>query len=137
MLSTPGNGKPRKPAAGSADEIKATKVTREAAGVGDKVYAWTKGEQILGKPVYWVDTHPINHDSGFLDKRLCDGPTFTAGTACGFSCHYCYVESQVRLQKPTKDALRLSGRPFNQIVIRRQDVLKHFAADLTRPRKKD
>ena len=135
VLATRGNGKPRKPAAGSAEDIKATEVPREAAGAGEKVLARATGEKILGKPVYSVKTHPVNDDSGFLDKRLCDGPTFTAGTACGYSCQYCYVESQVWLQKPTKDALKLSGRPFNEIVIRRAEVLPHLAEDLTQAKR--
>ena len=129
-LSTRGNAKARKRSAGQGKNIKATKISQEAAGVTDTLLARATGEKILGKPVYLVDTHPVNHDSGFLEKRLCDGPTFTAGTACGYSCQYCYVESQVRLQKPTKDALKLSGRPFNEIVIRRAGVLPRLAEDL-------
>ena len=134
-LSTRGNAKARKRSAGQGKNIKATKISQEAAGVTDTLLARATGEKILGKPVYLVDTHPVNHDSGFLEKRLCDGPTFTAGTACGYSCQYCYVESQVRLQKPTKDALKLSGRPFNEIVIRRDDVLPHLAEDLTQTKR--
>src|ERR1035441_10241790 len=88
--------------------------------------------RIMGKPVFWVNTHPLNKKSGFVHKRLCDGPTFTAGTACAYSCQYCYVESQIFKQKPVKAVLAESGLPFNELVIRRQEVLRHLAQDLTR-----
>jgi len=86
----------------------------------------------MGKPVFWLDTHPLNEGSGFVHKRLCDGMTFTAGTACAYSCQYCYVESMVLKQKPVKAVLNESGLPFNKLVIRRKNLLRHMANDLTR-----
>lgn len=91
---------------------------------------------ILRKPVYWVDTHPINEDSGFIHKRLCDGPTFTPGTACAYSCKYCYVESMVLKQHAVASILKEAGHPFNRLVIRRREVLRNLAQDLTRKRRK-
>ncbi len=45
-----------------------------------------------GKPVINVVAKTvINMNSGFKDKLLCDGPTFSAGTACAYSCAFCYV----------------------------------------------
>src|SRR5208282_508678 len=54
---------------------------------------------ILGKPVFSVNTSPLNMKSGFRHKLLCDGATFTGGTACGYSCPYCFVESMVFKQE--------------------------------------
>ena len=87
--------------------------------------------RILGKPVYWVDTPPINENSGFIHKRLCDGLTFTAGTACAYSCEYCYVLSQVLKQEGVRNTMERSGLPFNKLVIRRQNILPHLAQQLT------
>jgi hypothetical protein len=45
-----------------------------------------------GKPVYSVPAKAvINLDSGFKHKLLCDGPTFSTGSACAYSCAFCYV----------------------------------------------
>lgn len=50
-----------------------------------------------GKPVYTVPAKSVlNMKSGFRHKLLCDGPTFTAGSACTFSCTFCYVEDLMR-----------------------------------------
>ena len=51
-----------------------------------------------GKPVFSVPGSIINFDSGFSKKLLCDGPTFSAGTACAYSCSFCYVPSAMRKQ---------------------------------------
>lgn len=43
-----------------------------------------------GKPVYTVPAKSVlNMESGFRHKLLCDGPTFTAGSACTYSCSFC------------------------------------------------
>jgi DNA repair photolyase len=88
--------------------------------------------QILGKPVFFVDTRPLNECSGFRHKRLCDGFTFTAGTACAYSCKYCYVETHVLKQKKVREILEQSGLPFNEISIRRTEPLRNLARQLTR-----
>lgn len=47
-----------------------------------------------GKPVHWRNARTVlNMDSGFRHKLLCDGPTFSAGDACAYSCSFCYVEA--------------------------------------------
>ncbi|MCX6923328.1 MAG: hypothetical protein NT154_08995 [Verrucomicrobia bacterium] len=100
--------------------------TASPPGIGE-----TGQTHILKKPVYWVDTPPINKDSGFIHKHLCDGLTFTAGTACAFSCQYCYVLSQVQKQEAVQAILNKAGQPFNRVVIRRNNVLRQLAQQLT------
>lgn len=92
---------------------------------------------ILGKPVYMLETEPFNKQSGFVHKLLCDGPTFSAGTACAYSCRYCYVESMVLKQPGVRMILRQSGCTFDNVVIRRQQVLQRLARALTVPRISD
>jgi DNA repair photolyase len=46
-----------------------------------------------GKPVFQIPPgNVINLESAFGHKLLCDGPTFTLGLLCHFSCSFCYVE---------------------------------------------
>ena len=53
-----------------------------------------------GKPVFTVPAKTIiNFNSGFGHKLLCDDMTFTAGSACVYSCAFCYVESMQRKQQ--------------------------------------
>jgi DNA repair photolyase len=53
-----------------------------------------------GKPVFTVPAKTIiNYKSHFDKKLLCDGITFTAGSACVFSCSFCYVESMQKKQE--------------------------------------
>lgn len=79
-----------------------------------------------GKPVFAVPSKTaINFDSGFKHKLLCDGPTFTLGTACAYSCSFCYVPDQMR---KFRDYLSEHGVPkeakLEDVVIRRQDGLQ-------------
>src|ERR1035441_9594192 len=49
-------------------------------------YTWT-GSYRNGKPVFLVPTPKvISKKSAFSHKGLCDGPTFTLGLSCFFSC---------------------------------------------------
>jgi DNA repair photolyase len=91
---------------------------------------------ILGKPVFAVNTSPLNMNSGFRHKFLCDGGTFTPGTACAYSCPYCYVEAMVIKQEQVRDILAASGKPFNEVVIRRNNAMQRLAQDLTRKTRK-
>ncbi len=60
-----------------------------------------KRSTMNGKPVFTVPNKTIiNFDSGFKQKLLCDGPTFTTGSACVYGCTYCYVGPQSLKQKP-------------------------------------
>jgi DNA repair photolyase len=53
-----------------------------------------------GKPVFTVPARTIiNFKSGFGHKLLCDDMTFTTGSACAYSCSFCYVESMQRKQQ--------------------------------------
>jgi DNA repair photolyase len=81
-----------------------------------------------GKPVYTVPAKSVlNMTSGFRHKLLCDGPTFTAGTSCSFSCGYCYVEDLMR-KSPHVEGL---DRPFEDVVIRREGAIDALRRQLT------
>jgi DNA repair photolyase len=88
---------------------------------------------INGKPVAWADTRILNPTSGFEKKLLCSGPTFTAGTSCVFTCVYCYVPSMLEGKRFVRDVLK--GRPFQSVVIRRENAAQRLAEDLRRRRK--
>lgn len=73
-----------------------------------------------GKPVYMASAKTvINWDSGFKHKLLCDGPTFSAGTACTYSCSFCYVPA-IMAKSP-----QVAGIPqkFHDVVVRRANAL--------------
>jgi DNA repair photolyase len=95
------------------------------------------GHYICGKPVYLVDTPPWNDDSGFVHKLLSSGYTFTAGTACAYSCRYCYGESMVLKQAAVIGILADAGLPFSRVVIRRVDAPRRLAEELTRRATRD
>ena len=121
------------------DEVcRAQKVPSAPARPGDfcalskgKVFIRTN-EIIHKKPVYLVGTSPFFDKSGFSHKKLCDGKTFTAGTACAYSCTYCYVEGQTLRHKAVGKVLQHSKRPFNKVVIRRIEAAKQLALKITR-----
>lgn len=72
-----------------------------------------------GKPVFAVPSNTaLNLESRFKEKLLCDGPTFTAGTACVYSCAFCYVPAMFRKQKPFLKKHGVTGR-HEDIVVRR------------------
>lgn len=74
-----------------------------------------------GKPVYTVPAKSVlNMKSGFRHKLLCDGPTFTAGSACTFSCQFCYVED---LMKKSPHMAGITER-HEDIVLRREGAIK-------------
>ena len=77
-------------------------------------------------------TSPFFDQSGFIHKKLCDGRTFTAGTACAYSCTYCYVEGQTLRHEAVSQVLQHSKRPFNKVVIRRADAARQIAIKITR-----
>jgi len=87
-----------------------------------------------GKPVFNVPAKTVlNLDSGFKHKLLCDGPTFSMGTSCGFSCTFCYVEDMVRklMVLPMMAAPAASGLGHSEIVIRRAQGLGILRDQLT------
>lgn len=73
-----------------------------------------------GKPVYEVPAKSvINWNSGFKHKLLCDGPTFSTGSACAYSCSFCYVPAMILKSPHTKDI----KESFEDVVIRRSGAL--------------
>ena len=84
-----------------------------------------------GKPVHEVPAKTvINFESGFVHKLLCDGPTFSTGTACAYTCSFCYVPDMMRKQKPYLHSLGIDA-PHEQIVIRRRGAIARLRAELT------
>jgi DNA repair photolyase len=83
---------------------------------------------IMGKPVIMADSRILNLDSGFKHKFLCTGPTFTAGTACGYRCTYCFVEAQVGAKPFVTNVL--NGQQFQHIVIRRNKPVAKLRSEL-------
>ena len=81
-----------------------------------------------GKPVFEVDAKTvINFDSAFRHKFLCDGPTFTTGSACAYRCTYCYVPDLMRKCSHGQ----VSDLPHDQIVIRRRGAITILREQLT------
>jgi DNA repair photolyase len=83
---------------------------------------------MAGKPVIEVDSKTvINFTSGFSHKKLCDGLTFTAGSACVYSCAFCYVEDLMR-----KNPHGLENPADHQnLVIRRRHAVEVARTQLT------
>lgn len=74
-----------------------------------------------GKPVFTVPSKTvINFESGFAKKLLCDGPTFSTGTACTYSCAFCYVPSAMLKQVPWLEKQGVDGK-HEDVVIRREN----------------
>lgn len=76
-----------------------------------------------GKPVVFTKTRIINFDSGFSHKLLCDGPTFTTGSACAYSCQFCYVPNLMARNPQAIDAMKRAGASYEEIVIRRANPI--------------
>ncbi len=77
-----------------------------------------------GKPVIVVPAKSvINFNSGFKEKLLCDGPTFSCGFACALSCKFCFVESVIRKAAVVQAAIKETGKPFSELVIRRDGAV--------------
>lgn len=90
-----------------------------------------------GKPVFTVPSKTIiNFKSGFQKKLLCDGPTFSAGTACQYSCSFCYVPDAMRKQI---DWLKEHGTvgKHEDIVIRRENPIEIARRQLKNAKDKD
>ena len=88
-----------------------------------------------GKPVYTITVNEIiNFKSAFGHKCLCTGPTFSLGSACQYSCAFCYVESVVQ-KHPEVQKLRaeLDSKKlkFEDVVIVRNAPLDIMREQLT------
>lgn len=85
------------------------------------------------KPVYTIPAKTIiNFDSGFAPKLLCDGPTFSTGTACVYRCSFCYVPSQMA-KSPHLAMARALGATEDHfdMVIRRENPIEIIRKQLT------
>lgn len=79
-----------------------------------------------GKPVFFRPAKTVlNMDSGFKEKLLCDGPTFSLGDACGYSCSFCYVPSMM-----AKAGYIPKNHRHIDMVVRRKDALQILDAQL-------
>lgn len=84
-----------------------------------------------GKPVYQVPAKSvINWDSGFKHKLLCDGLTFSTGSACTYSCSFCYVPD-LMAKNPHVVGLK---EKFEDVVIRREGALAALQKQLNSKR---
>jgi len=92
---------------------------------------------IAGKPVLTVSTRIVNPASDFAEKGLCNGPTFSAGSACVYTCRYCYVEPIMnRGGSAVWETLHKAKLAFQDVVIRRENPLQHLRAELRNNRGK-
>lgn len=83
-----------------------------------------------GKPVFEVPAKTIiNFKSGFATKLLCDGPTFTAGTACAYSCSFCFVPAIMKKQEPWLKEHGVTGEHMD-VVVRRKNASQIAAEQL-------
>ncbi len=90
-----------------------------------------KRTHMNGKPVHEVPAKTvINFTSAFEHKLLCDGLTFSTGTACTYSCAFCYVPDMMRKQQPYLAEHGVTG-PHESVVIRRQGALARMREQLT------
>ena len=77
-----------------------------------------------GKPVFTVPNKTIiNFDSGFAPKLLCDGMTFTAGTACVYDCSFCSVSTTMRKHMPWMRKHGVVGEHAD-VVVRRENAVE-------------
>lgn len=75
------------------------------------------------KPVFTVPAKTIiNFKSHFDKKLLCDGMTFTAGSACAYSCSFCYVDSMMTKQKKWLEDHGVTGDHMSHVVRRENAV---------------
>jgi DNA repair photolyase len=80
------------------------------------------------KPVYEVPAKSvINFASGFGHKLLCDGLTFSTGSACAYSCAFCYVPDLMR-KSPHLAGIK---ERHDQVVIRRRGAIEAMRRQLT------
>jgi DNA repair photolyase len=86
-----------------------------------------------GKPVHEVPAKSVlNLESGFVHKLLCDGPTFTMGSACAYSCTFCYVEDLMRKNPHWQQVIKSQpGAHFEDVVIRRRGGVEALRKQLT------
>lgn len=80
-----------------------------------------------GKPVFEIDARTvINFKSAFAHKLLCDGLTFSAGSACNYRCSFCYVGDMAQ----KFPGLSIKGQKHEDIVVRRKNAPELARAQL-------
>ncbi len=94
------------------------------------------GETMNGKPVVEMPMRILNMKSAFEEKLLCTGITMTAGSACAFSCPFCYVDNLFARQPGMLAAKAHLGLTHEQMVIRRQDAVEKLKSELLTPKRK-
>jgi DNA repair photolyase len=86
-------------------------------------------QKMNGKEVVVVQAKSvINFKSGFDHKLLCDGPTFSTGSACAYTCSFCYVPAVMRKNPHKIDA----NLKHEEIVVRRERPIEVIRRQLTR-----
>jgi DNA repair photolyase len=91
----------------------------------------TPVQNATSKTEITVQTRILNPQSEFKEKLLCDGPTFSPGSACLFTCSYCYTETMMnRGGSEVNEALKEHNKSFQDVVIRRADSLIRLQEDL-------
>lgn len=96
----------------------------------EKVDAAHSRARMNGKQVVVVSAKSvINFKSGFDHKKLCDGPTFSIGSACAYSCSFCYVPAIMRKNPHRIDP----SLKHEEIVVRRENPVDVLRRQLTRP----
>lgn len=89
------------------------------------------------KPVFTVPARTIiNFKSGFGKKLLCDGPTFSTGTACQYSCSFCYVPQAMQKQTLWLKEHGVTGK-HEDVVIRRDNPIEVARRQLEKAKDKD
>lgn len=66
----------------------------------------------------------LNLNSGFKHKKLCTGPTFTAGNACVYNCEFCYVPQLLSRNPKMIGLKRESGLEHSEMVVRRSNPVE-------------
>jgi DNA repair photolyase len=88
----------------------------------------TAGRRLMnGKPVITVNAKSVvNFQSNFEHKKLCDGLTFSTGSACAYQCAFCYVPDLMR-----KNPHRLDpGIIHEEVVVRRANPIEVMRSQL-------
>ena len=99
-------------------------------GTNGESNIWRAGK-IGHKPRYLINSKSVlNLASDFKHKLLCDGPTFTAGHACLFSCSFCYVETMMQKNARLNALLESEGLKHEQVVVEIDDPVKAVRAQL-------
>lgn len=90
------------------------------------------GRQVMnGKPVFTVPAKTvINFESAFEHKLLCDGSTFSTGSACVYKCAFCYVPDLMRKLYATPFMSHVKGK-HEDVVVRRENPIEIMRRQLT------